>query len=438
MKAEDLQELIDKAEMHKLNNELSEAIELWRLVVDLHPNTAQGTYALDQLKKHPFLEKDKKSKKTSGGIGKILLIIFGIYIASQMGGYLGKSAGENASSNSESSKELQAAQFYEAYYLSKTTGAYNFCKNQGVDITEYIKAYKVVEAETYNKANKVLEINGHVFGASYEKHSDKILSTLEKGMIKTRDALATQLNDQSVTLAHVCKLVTVADKESLINHSFAKDEPKLYTDLMNFGSDKKDISSSKDGSFQIINFNDEIQISIPRNWDYLDESMKKHLQTGSDAMIRTTGLPHDSSENTILIAGNAHTSNKSTIATLRLSVRNSDAPSQSDMYKLSNLSKDEISQVLAPVVKSTHKELDSYFKGMSKTKESNISIVNNKTVMCILVNTESTRSDGNWLTQVYMCPLSTKSVKLTTSYRISNEILIKPVVQHVWQSLTIK
>lgn len=438
MNTEDLQELIDKAEMHKLNNELSEAIKLWRLVLDLHPNTDQGKYAAEQLKKHQLSNKDKKNSKSSGGIGSILLIIFGLYIASQIGGYLGKGAAENASSNRELSKELQAAQFYEAYYLSRTRGAYNFCKIHGIDITEYVKSYKDVEAETYNRASKILETNGHVFGADYDKHSDLILRTLEKEMQKTRDVLAKQLNDQSVNLSHVCKLFAVAGKESLINYSFAMEKPKLYRDLMNFGTDKKDTTSSKDGSFQIVNFNNEIQISVPRNWDYLDASMKKHLQTGSDAMIRTSGLPHDSSENTILIAANAHTSNKSTIATLRLSVRNVDAPSQSDMYKFSKLSKDEISRELAPVLKSTQQKIDSYFKGMSKTKESNISIVNNKSILCILVNTESTRSDGDWLTQVYMCPLSTKSVKVTTSYRISNELLMKPVVQYVWQSLIIK
>ncbi len=98
MKAQDL---IDQAELHKLNNELSESIELWQQVVDKYPGTDQSAYAVDQLKKHPSSNSNENSNKSSGGLKSILLIIFGIYIASQIGGYLGKGAAENASSSSK-------------------------------------------------------------------------------------------------------------------------------------------------------------------------------------------------------------------------------------------------------------------------------------------------------------------------------------------------
>ena len=73
--------LIVKAEMHKLNNEMSEAIELWRLVVDTYPDTEQGTYAVEQLKKHlPLVaEPEPEPAKSNNQTFLKLVLLYIVY-----------------------------------------------------------------------------------------------------------------------------------------------------------------------------------------------------------------------------------------------------------------------------------------------------------------------------------------------------------------------
>ncbi|PCH49989.1 MAG: hypothetical protein COC22_06120, partial [Flavobacteriaceae bacterium] len=65
-------------------------------------------------------------------------------------------------------------------------------------------------------------------------------------------------------------------------------------------------------TFAKLDFGGMIYIEAPRNWTYLNDNIKKHIDTGSEATMRLAGISPNNGKNVILIAGNAYTSYRTT------------------------------------------------------------------------------------------------------------------------------
>lgn len=189
-------------------------------------------------------------------------------------------------------------------------------------------------------------------------------------------------------------------------------------------------------SFAKLDFGETIFIDIPRNWTYLDENLKRHLNTGGEAVARLAGITPNPGENVILVAANAFTSFRTPSATLRLSVRRGDGPSQADVREISRMSKAELSQFLAPIVEETQKTMIGV-DGVKSANPLRASVVSNKSLSCMFFEFETETIDGTKVSQTYVCPMATNAVKLSTSYRKSEAAMFRPVTQYVWQSLNV-
>ena len=110
------------------------------------------------------------------------------------------------------------------------------------------------------------------------------------------------------------------------------------------------MANAQDGAFAKLDFGGEVRIEVPRNWTFLDDNIKKHLNTGGEAAARLAGIAPNPGENVILVAANAFTSLRTPSATLRLSVRRGESPSQSEMREVAKPFPKTPVTVLGPVL----------------------------------------------------------------------------------------
>lgn len=196
------------------------------------------------------------------------------------------------------------------------------------------------------------------------------------------------------------------------------------------------LCQENNGAFAKLDFGGNTYIEVPRNWTYLDENLRRHLDTGSEAVTRLAGIAPNPGENIILVAGNAYTSSRTPSATLRLSVRRGDSPTQENMREVAKLPKKELAQLLAPVAEETRRVMVG-LDGVKSVKAVDARVASNRGMTCMFFEFETDASDGAKLSQTYVCPLGNRSIKLSTSYRKSEATLFHPVIKYVWQSLRV-
>ncbi len=91
---------------------------------------------------------------------------------------------------------------------------------------------------------------------------------------------------------------------------------------------------AQSSSFAKLQFGETIFLETPRNWTYLNEQVRQHINTGSEAIGQLAGFAIAQGDNQILLAANAFTSFKTPSATLRLSVRHRAGSTQADVQEL--------------------------------------------------------------------------------------------------------
>lgn len=196
-------------------------------------------------------------------------------------------------------------------------------------------------------------------------------------------------------------------------------------------------AASQVSAFAKLQFGENIFIEVPRNWTYLSDQVRRHLNTGSEAVGRLAGVPVAQGDNQILIAGNAFTSYRTPSATFRLSVRPGEAPTQANVRDAGKLPKAKMAAALRPVLLETERALRTV-DGVQSVKALDVRIESNSQLSCIFTEFEVSHADATMLTQTWVCPTGDRSVKLSTSYRKSEVAMLKPVILHVWSTLRIQ
>jgi hypothetical protein len=64
-------------------------------------------------------------------------------------------------------------------------------------------------------------------------------------------------------------------------------------------------------------------------------------------------------------------------------------------------------------------------------------IARNSTLTCLFTEMEYTQDAATWRTQTWVCPAGRRTVKLSTSYRMAEAAVARPVIAHMWQTLAI-
>lgn len=196
--------------------------------------------------------------------------------------------------------------------------------------------------------------------------------------------------------------------------------------------------SSREGSaFSKLDFDGNISIEIPRDWTLLNENLRTHLNTAGEAGTRLSGITPNPGKNVILVAASTYISSRTPSATLRLSVRHGEAPTQAAMREVSRFPKAALSELLAPVAEEARRAIIG-MDGVKSVVTTDSGITTNQGVLCMFFEFETDTATGADLSQTYICPLGNRSVKLSTSYRKSEANFFRPTVEYVWRSLRVE
>lgn len=196
-------------------------------------------------------------------------------------------------------------------------------------------------------------------------------------------------------------------------------------------------SQAANSAFATIQFEDVVQLALPRSWIYLDKNVAAHLNTSSEAVGRIVGIPINQGDNRILVAANAYDTTGKSKATLRLSVRAGSSPSQQEFQDFAKQPPQFIQETLLPAAKET---ADAMLKvsGINSYKVIGVKLDYNGKLYCARSTFEADYGGRVVISDTWVCPLSNRLLKLTVSYEKQSQAVYQPTVDYVWRSLSAK
>lgn len=195
---------------------------------------------------------------------------------------------------------------------------------------------------------------------------------------------------------------------------------------------------AKVNSFAKLDFDGAVFIEVPVNWRYLDENIRKQLNLAGERSVRLAGIYPNAGENVTLVAANAYAnSSRMPSATIRLSVRRGETPTQIEMREVSRLPRSSLTQLLEPIAEETRRVMavNSEVRSVTATASD---VLSNSGLVCMFFEYEIRSAKSTDLYQTYVCPLGDRTVKLSTSFSKSEANEFRSIVDHVWQSLRVK
>lgn len=192
-----------------------------------------------------------------------------------------------------------------------------------------------------------------------------------------------------------------------------------------------------DNSFIVLQVESGFSIHWPRDWENADPKTNKTINTSTDAILRMSGLHNKWGQNVILISSSYKSEIGGRVASLRLSVRPDKSASQNNMKEIKNLSRQELSEIMAPIFQQTENLIKKQFNPISYV-EVNYGLVDSQNLTCFYHESEvvyrhSPNDPRRHL--LYVCPIEKNLVKIMGTYNIRWKHLFRPIIEYVWQSL---
>lgn len=196
-------------------------------------------------------------------------------------------------------------------------------------------------------------------------------------------------------------------------------------------------SQAANSAFVTLQFAEVAKIALPRNWTYLDKQIADHLNTSVEASGRIAGFSIKQGDNKILVAANAYDETGKSKATVRLSVRMGQSPSQDDFRELAKQPPQSIQEALLPAAKET---ADAILKvpGIKSYKVLGVKLDHNEALHCTLSTFEGDYGGRLVILDTWVCPLGDRTLKLSTSYEKRHQAIYRPTIDYVWRSLSAK
>jgi len=186
-------------------------------------------------------------------------------------------------------------------------------------------------------------------------------------------------------------------------------------------------------AFVRLQFGQDVSIEVPRNWTFLDQNIRKHLNTYSEAVVKLSGMDVNQGNNLILVAANTYTLGSGPAATMRLSVRSlgEKCPTQSEikfadpleLKRSAELSLQQLSSSLPDNVRSIQ-VIDARVERLGR-------------FYSLVTEQQTNYVTGPTRDRLDVVCAGSKRYKLYTSYRKSEAWMFEPVIRHIRQSLII-
>ena len=184
-------------------------------------------------------------------------------------------------------------------------------------------------------------------------------------------------------------------------------------------------------AFVRLQFGNDASIEVPRNWIFLDQNIRQHLNTYSEVVSKFAGINVNQGNNQILVAANAYTTDKKPSATMRLSVRVGVFPSQNEIKNT------DLSELRTEAELSLKKLQGTPPENVKSMKLLDVRLERLGAYYTIVYDKQVNYVLGPEFDRLDVIYVGDRVFKLNTSYRKSEAWMFEPVIRHIRQSLMI-
>ena len=191
-------------------------------------------------------------------------------------------------------------------------------------------------------------------------------------------------------------------------------------------------------AFEVRQLPDAVSVAVPKEgWQWMSGSQAQALDTNSEARLSNLGQSPQPGDNIVLIAGNAFDSAGHSIATIRVSKRHATSISQKQVRDGYRDSPEEVRQAAISLAQESV-DLMQRVRGMQYYRLVDSGVQENTSLTCMWSKFEYDAGGGDMISDTWICPMESGSLKLSTSYSKRFRNLYADTIEYVWRSLIAK
>jgi len=191
------------------------------------------------------------------------------------------------------------------------------------------------------------------------------------------------------------------------------------------------LAAAQTGDFKRLQLTTGISLEVPSHWTILSHSTRNNLQAAGRALIENTGLDSPSGTKENLLAVNA--TPDPTGAMIRVSVTKPPEYSQADLIAATQGELQELAEDLLENFKSMEA---SGGPQIITVEPARVESWNEKLVLVIPYLRRSNAGPSLWQVVQYKIPLPDRLIEITLSYRESDSVVWRPILEKVKRSVT--
>jgi len=189
-------------------------------------------------------------------------------------------------------------------------------------------------------------------------------------------------------------------------------------------------ASAQNTSFRKIQLIYNISLDVPSHWIVLSQASRNNLGAAGQAMMDNSSIEGSSGRKKTLLAMNATPS--PTGAMIRVSVTSPPDYTQADLAAVTKRELREIGAELLSMFKKLEASGGPKIIEMQPVRLENL---NNYRVLVMPYIRAGVKGPSPWQVTQYKIPVSNKLIEITLSYRKSDSIVWKPILERVKRSL---
>lgn len=193
------------------------------------------------------------------------------------------------------------------------------------------------------------------------------------------------------------------------------------------------LSASAAGEYKNVKLPTEISLDIPSHWKILSIENRKNLQAAGTAMTKNAGVEESKGVKTSLLAVNAVPDPVG--ATIRVSITTRPEFTAAVLLAVTKTDLKDIEKLLLSEFQKLEKSGGPHI--VSMTTPSAVMLSGHPALVIPYIRNNLSSSSEHWQVVQYRVPLPDRLVEITLSWRKTDEIIWKPILQHVLASLKI-
>lgn len=192
------------------------------------------------------------------------------------------------------------------------------------------------------------------------------------------------------------------------------------------------IGHARENAFRQIKLSHGISIDIPTHWTVLSIETRKNLAAASQAVMEKAELDDGAAKKEALLAVNATPS--PTGAMVRVSAT---SPAEFTQAALAAVTPQELRDLDAEIAPLYRRLGAAGGPKIIELKPTGVAKVNGAHALVIIYTREGINGTSPWRVTQYKIPTPSHIIELTLSYRLSDAVVWRPILDHVLKSVRV-